>query len=228
MSSMLALGIKRALFRDNDSSAGVADAEFAALRGKALRMAEYRCVFCGYESPPRGPKGTTNLQVHHADDDHHNNDPSNLKSTCSLDHAAHHIGCDAPSAGGDMGWASQMRVAYLPELSVQDLNLLQRALGAAMKDQQLKDVALECYGLLCTLVKPVADAYGTNKSKDFAAAMGAMSQGEYADRIVDGLRIIFHPDLLKQAGAEMLADNEMLKPKTWKVVADGIRNSAAG
>jgi hypothetical protein len=221
--SDLRIGIKRASFRANDAGAGKADAVFAAVRDGALGNARYRCAHCGLESvPSAAAKGKrSSLQVHHEDDDHANNDPPNLTAVCSLDHAVHHIGCDAPSPGGSLGWASQMRIAYLPELTPADVNLWQRAMGAAMMDPEHAEVSKEMCRVRSVLCKPVMDVYGTHHSKDFAAAMAAMTDDEYADRDVGELRVLFHPEILKIAGAEMLADNPVMGVRAWKVIANG-------
>lgn len=211
----LSIGIKRGLHRRDDANSAYADAAFAPVRKQTLERAGYRCACCGLESQPAGKSQSTHLQVHHVDDDHSNNDPSNLKAYCTLDHAVHHIGCDAPTPGGSLGWASQMRIAHIPALAAEDLNLFQRAIGAALMDPSLKEAANKMLSLLGVLSLPVRDVYGTTYAKDFAAAMADMTNVEFEDRRVDGLRVLFHPDILKTAGAEMVADQPLLAPKNW-------------
>lgn len=224
----LDIGIKRRLHRRDDARATGADAEFAALRNPALERARYKCVCCGLESSPVGNRPSS-LQVHHADDDHANNAPENLQIHCDLDHAVHHIGCDAPSDGGHPGWASQMRMAYIPALSSEDVNLLQRAIGAALAEPALSQVAQKMMSLLSVLTLPVRDVYGSYHAKDFAAAMAAVTDVQYEDRKVDGLRVLFHPNLLKNAGAQMVTDQPLMAPKNWQSLdlgggaGDGVR-----
>lgn len=213
----LQIGIKRKVHRRDDRGASGADAEFAALRKQSLEMAGYKCVRCGLESPAIASRASA-LQVHHADDDHANNDPLNLHPYCTLDHAVHHIGCDAPSAGGHEGWASRMRIGYIPALSAEDLNLLQRAVGAALAEPALQPVAQQILSLLGVFTLPVRDVYGSSHAKDFAAAMSVMTDVQYEDRKVDGLRVLFHPDILKEAGARMVTDQPLMAPKTWQTL----------
>ena len=215
MSELLQIGIKRKVHRRDDSQSSIADAEFAALRRQSLDQAGYKCVRCGLESPTSANR-PSGLQVHHADDDHSNNDALNLHPYCSLDHAVHHIGCDAVSAGGHEGWASRMRIGYIPALSAEDVNLLQRAAGAALADPALSDTALKVLSSLGALSLPVRDVYGSNQAKDFAAAMSVMTDVQYDDRKVDGLRVLFHPDILKEAGARMVTDQPLMAPKSWQ------------
>lgn len=220
----LRIGIKRGQFRANDANAKQADTAFEAGREAALRKASYRCVRCGYESKDDVKrKKRSALHVHHLDNDHHNNEPENFAPHCSLDHAYHHIGCDAPSAGGSPGWATQMRIAFVPELESEDLNALQRALGAALSSPEEKENAGEILDLLGVLAFPVKEELGSFKAQDFAACLSAMSDAQYeqCDRAIEGLRVLFHPAILKQVGSEMLLDMPLFPVKSWEGVARG-------
>lgn len=214
----LAIGIKRNAFRANDATSGNADAAFEAVRVRALEAGRYRCRFCGYESTPvPSKKRNTTLQVHHLDDDHHNNGLDNLAAVDSLCHAYNHIGCNAPSPGAQNGWANNLRLAYLPEISAQDCNALQRAVGAALLDEQEEAIAKDIVNLLGTLALPVRDAWGSNKATDFAACLDSMTAGEYAhaqDQLSD-LRVIFHPEILKTVGQQLLDDAPLLPVRSW-------------
>lgn len=220
----LCIGIKRGVFRANDDNSKQADLVFAPQREAALKKSGYRCVRCNYESTedPKRKKRSV-LHVHHRDNDHHHNEPENLLPHCALDHAYHHIGCDAPTPGGARGWASQMRIAYVPELAAEDFNHLQRALGAAMQDPEAREVAGEILGLLGVLSMPVKEVFGTFQAKDFAAAFSKLSEVEYAERSdrAGGLRVLFHPDILIQSGSELLGDAPLFPVKSWGVVANG-------
>lgn len=221
----LCIGIKRGVFRANDVNSKQADSVFESTRSQALRQASYRCVRCGYESPEDVKKRRKSvLHVHHQDNDHHNNEPENHVPHCSLDHAYHHIGCDAPTLGGSRGWASQMLIAYAPELASEDMNQLQRATGAALTDAKEAEVAKEIIDLLAVLALPVRDVLGSFHAKDFAACFDKMSEADYEQRdsTVSGLRVLFHPDILKQVGSEMLVDAPLFPVKSWEGVASGL------
>ncbi len=221
----LCIGIKRGVFRANDHDAKKADSVFEATRLQALRKTSYRCARCSYESSDDIKKRKKSvLHVHHADNDHHNNEPENHVPHCSLDHAYHHIGCDAPTLGGSSGWASKMLIAYAPEVGAEDMNQLQRAVGAALTDPKELEVANEIVDLLGSLSLPVRDVLGSFKAKDFAACFGSMSETEYQQRgqVADEFRVLFHPDILRQVGAEMLADAPLFPVKSWEGVASGL------
>lgn len=216
--SRLCVGIKRSAFRANDARSSVADAEFEAMREPALAAGRYRCRYCGYESTPNlAKKRPSALQVHHLDDDHHNNEPRNLAAVDSLCHAYHHIGCNAPSPGAPQGWSDRLRMAYLPEVSAEDVNVLQRAIGAALLDDAERAVAQEILKLLGALALPVRDAWGSNKAGDFAACLSNMTSGEYerAQHALSGLRVLFHPEILKISGQQLLDDAPLLSVRSW-------------
>lgn len=221
---LLRIGIKRSQFRDNDAQAKQADSIFEAGRDAALRKAAFRCARCGYESQEDlKRKKRSALHVHHLDNDHHNNEPENHAPHCSLDHAYHHIGCDAPTPGGFKGWASQMRIAYVPEVQAEDLNQLQRAAGAALSSPEEQKNAAEILQMLGVLAFPVRDELGSFKAKDFAAGLSSLSDAEYerCDAVIDGLRVLFHLDILRQVGQEMLADSPLFPVKSWEGMARG-------
>ena len=218
---MLKLGIKRKTHRRDDAQSAQADVEFAAVRHRALERSGYRCVDCGYKSLPSTQKNTgSSLQVHHVNDNHADNREENLQAKSELCHAYHHVGCDAASTGGHGGWASRMRVAYAPDLSAADLNLLQLAIGVAMVAGGPQKAAAEAiYAQLMQLTKPVTDGWGTSHAKDFAAAMSRLTDGQYERRQVDDLRLIFHPDLLKVQAGNWNKDYAILKPQAWASLA---------
>ena len=221
----LCIGIKRGVFRANDAIAKKADAVFESTRTIALRLTGYRCALCNYESSDDVKKRKKSvLHVHHRDNDHHNNEPENHVPACSLDHAYFHIGCDAPAPGETRGWSSKMVVAYAPEVSSQDMNQLQRATGAALMDPEEKAVAGEIIDLLSVLSLPVRDVMGSLHAKDFAACFSSMSDVQYEQRedYTSGLRVLFHPDILKHVGSEMLIDAPLFSVKSWGDVASGL------
>ncbi|TAL65701.1 MAG: hypothetical protein EPN79_11005 [Burkholderiaceae bacterium] len=209
-------GIKRGVFRDNDPRSTQADAVFVIRRPQALERARFVCQGCQYRSP-QTPRKPTHLQVHHVDDDHHHNDEENLAPACSLCHGYPHLGCRTTSTGGGGGLSSKAQLAAIPELTAADLNNLQRAIGAAMNDPLESEVASTIFELLCERVRPVRESFGSSKALDFAAALAQLSPVEYEqrDEAMQDLRVVFHPDVLKVSGAEMVEDHPSLKPQNW-------------
>lgn len=85
MTTIINLSVKRSLFRCDDPSADYADAKFRAIRPKILERDGHKCKFCDFKSMKF-------QEVHHIDDDHSNNDPSNLITVCPLCHCCFHLG----------------------------------------------------------------------------------------------------------------------------------------
>jgi len=160
----LRIGIKRKTHRRNDAASADADREFDAVRKAALRSRRWTCAVCGWKSERQD--GGTSLQVHHLNDDHSDNRLENLVPLCPMDHNYFHIGCDAPSPGGNQGIASQMRIAAIPQLPGRDVNLLQMAIGAAWLDEKTSKDAEAIYELLTYFCKIVQDGWGTFYAKD--------------------------------------------------------------
>lgn len=210
----LVAGIKRKVFRGNDAHSEAADLAFAPMRQIALRSSGMRCQACHYESPDTKGKKTF-LQVHHLDDDHSNNDATNLAALDWMCHAYFHLGCDAPTIGMDGSWsgmASNMRLAYIPEIEPSDLNNLMRAIGAQLHagDEEQKRQATKLLEALVLFTFSVRDAYGTCHAKDFAAALSQLGQKEYEQRQgMSGLRVVFAPKMLQMAGKQMQQDHVM-------------------
>jgi hypothetical protein len=217
----LIIGIKRKTFSVNSGKTGQASAAFETVRQQALKKDGYRCTQCGYQSAlsrkTKGAPDTSNLKVHHSDYDHGNISLANLEAHCCFCFAYHHIGADASAQDDLAGWTKQMRIAYAPELSAQDLNLLQRAIGAAMAEPTTLAPAQEIANLLAVLSLPVRDVFGSNEAGAFAACLAEMSPKSYALRHdkLDGLRLIFHPDLMKFAGQELLQDHPLMPVRSW-------------
>src|SRR3989344_4737634 len=131
----LVIGIKRMRFRANDARRKAADAEYRAIRPGFIEQSNGRCRYCNYSSKKHN-------EVHHLDDDHHNNDRSNFAIACRACHPYQHIG--EPSKAGDLageGLGSATLLAAIPEISAQDLNHLQRAIGAALLDPKEEHAA---------------------------------------------------------------------------------------
>lgn len=106
----LLMSAKRALWRMHDH-AGEADTEFRQVRDTVLSNADRRCVYCGLRAPKY-------QEVHHGDDDHANNAPSNLFCVCPLCHQVFHLGLAGLEDGGDLIVAAEFSQAELNALTV--------------------------------------------------------------------------------------------------------------
>lgn len=221
----LVLGIKRLRFRENDPRRGRADAEFSAKRSGVLAKHSYTCQACAYTS-----KESAHLDVHHLDDNHHNNEDDNLVPGCHTCHPYQHVGelvrrTDIPGEG--LGKATL--VAAIPEISAVDMNLLQRAIGAALLDEKEAPMARKMIEVLSQRASEVKSEFGTFKPADFAAAMAQLTDDQYAVRedVISDLRLLFNQPTLEKLGREMVRDYPAMPLSSWTAVASGVERKSA-
>lgn len=219
----LLLGIKRSIFRVNDPRRSKADAEFKAKRPNVLIKYNHTCQACLYES-----KVGSHMDVHHLNDDHHNNEDSNLVPACHTCHPYQHVGelarrADIP--GEAMG---RTLIATIPEISARDLNLLQRAIGVALHDAEQAPIALQMIEKLANRAIWVKAEFGTFESGDFAAALAQLTPEEYENRAesISDLRILFNEEASKRLGKEMMIDYPTMPIKSWAEVNKGVAKRA--
>lgn len=231
----LLIGIKRKLFRINDKDAERANQVFKAVRKKTLVEQSHSCYFCGITSKSN--------EVHHLDDNHHNNQPDNLKVVCRLCHPYHHLGEAARPVALEAeqdGRISAKAVALIqvPKeiehlLKPEDLHHLMRAIGMALNDPDEAQNAMKIYNLLITptQLKSFAQAvYGEDTTitaihpSDIAAGMNHLTDDEYQRRgdAIREVRVMYHPSYLKQVGQQIQAEQTALKaPRDWRVSLEG-------
>lgn len=156
MSETLMLSATRASWQvpahhgtEQDASATMKEA-----RPKVLARDGNACKYCGF-------KAQKWQEIHHLDDDHANNNLSNLVTACPFCHQCFHLGLAGSTAGGMLIW--------LPEISQVNLNHLARALFVAMRDDKSKMYAAAS-GLYMSL-----ESRGVFMEQHFAA--GAANPG---------------------------------------------------
>lgn len=98
-----------------------ADDGFKLVKKKVRERDKHTCRFCGFTQKTVDYY----MQVHHIDDDHHNNSMENLITACMHCHAVHHIGL--------WGSADEAKIIYLPELPQFYLNHLLRNILVAKR-----------------------------------------------------------------------------------------------
>lgn len=126
----LFLGVKRGVFRQDDPHAPKSTKDFEKIRASVLKRDDYTCQFCGFKS-------NKFQEVHHVDDNHKNNDPSNLITACPLCHQVYHIWFAGKHKMGT--------IVRIPELSQIELNNLTRILWIA---QMSSDIHIKKYAEL--------------------------------------------------------------------------------
>lgn len=223
----LVLSVKRRVHRRQDSRASVAnaDAGLAAKRPGVLSRNRMTCSACGYQA-----KEARHLDVHHADDDHTNNDDKNLVLGCHTCHPYQHVGELARRDGqGDVsvaeGLGQSSRIATIPEIEAADMNLLQRVLGVARMDPEERKYAAFIYNALRSRVDATEEIFRTSAPTDFALIMHeALDDEDYAQRheVLGDQRLIFSVAHLDLLGKEFVADNPTLPMSAWSAAAAGV------
>jgi intracellular multiplication protein IcmJ len=107
----LFLSVKATNWRMNDKGAQEADLEFQRSRKKALERDNHTCRFCGF-------RNNKWQEVHHFNDDHHDNRLENLVTACSFCHMCQHIGL--------AGAHREAILIYRPELTQAQIHHLVR------------------------------------------------------------------------------------------------------
>ena len=188
------LGVKRRTWRMDDDHAHLADAAFADTRQQVLNRDNFTCRFCGF-------KATKYQEVHHLDDNHQNNDQTNLLTVCNLCHMVHHLGlCGMKGAGF---------IAAIPELTQVEVNQIARNyfVAAMIGDQNTKDRLTGLYALFRARADGMKVVFGDDLSDPlrYAQALSALDDKAYASAVssCSGLiRVVpkkeaFHPGQLE-------------------------------
>jgi intracellular multiplication protein IcmJ len=218
-------GIKRGLARRDDARAEVADAALRARRPAVLQRFRNQCAGCGYTA-----KVAAHLDVHHLNDNHADNDDANLVAACHVCHPYQHVGEVSVRADAwAEGLGKKSGLAHLPELQARDLNLLLRAVGAAMLDPATREDATEIYEELMARTEVTSTRLGAWKAADFAAAMAQLTDEQYAHRskVLEPERLVFSERVMEAIGREFVADYPSLPVAAWPAVAKTMTAPAA-
>jgi len=112
----LVLSVKRSLHRRDDPASQHADQAFASVRNQAIKQGQEQCFHCSIKMKKW-------LDVHHQDDNHNNNDLTNLVPVCKQCHGCHHLGLASLSTANQYNGGF---LVYLPEINQVTLNILTR------------------------------------------------------------------------------------------------------
>lgn len=166
----IVLSVKRGLFRCDDMESESDAADYAEKRQLALARNIKTCQFCGFQSDKW-------LDIHHKDDNHHNNDKDNLITACKICHACHHLWLAGQNNGG--------YVIYLPEISQADLNRLVRSMYVIGKvgSDVWRTRAGNLWQFLLSRTKPVIDSIGSFDPVDLGLALSTSTRDDYEHRV---------------------------------------------
>lgn len=139
----LVLSVKAKNWRQTDHLADKADEDFVKVRLRALQRDNYTCQGCGFKS-------SKYQEVHHLDDDHHNNSLTNLATVCSFCHNCQHIGF--------AGMNKEAVLIYLPEFTQAEVNHTVRIKLVAERFFQLSKDDIHAANVKQRLARQVYDA----------------------------------------------------------------------
>jgi intracellular multiplication protein IcmJ len=236
---ILSCKIKR--WREHDEDSSSADGEFVGVRRDAIARDKHTCRFCGFQCKPSRTmrKADYYMQVHHWDDDHHNNTLGNLVTACMHCHAVQHIGMWGANGEADL--------VYLPEVSQVELNHLCRTILVAQRFAELlpnespsqredkkaamsiSDTAREIFARFESRTEMARDRWRTSSPADIANVMMQMPPEVYNRRHENlaGLRLLLSGrhalkgetgDVMPMIVDSWLAEGgpyAAFKPKSW-------------
>ncbi|MFK4132034.1 HNH endonuclease [Pseudomonas luteola] len=162
----IVLSVKRSIFRSDDPDKEMSDTEFKKIRPEILKRDNNTCQFCGFRAEKY-------MEVHHINDVHSDNNPSNLITACSLCHANHHLGFS--------GIKSRGTLIYLnPEWGMDQasINNMARLLWVS-EDAENPEIKLLCSNVLARFERCAIEAkklIGTNELSvlsDYLLKMGS-------------------------------------------------------
>lgn len=182
----LVFSTKSRVFGDNSATAW--EPTFKQFKAKVkpevLARDSHRCAFCGYRSDSN--------DVHHLTDVHLETPLENLCVADRLCHGWHHLGELAEG---------EAVIAYLPGLTPQDVNHLQRTIMVAMADgdEELKGDAKRLLNWLASHQEYTKYAWGTSSPKVFSNALvrNAAADRSARELVFQGLAVVFNPGPLK-------------------------------
>lgn len=210
----LVLSAKKLAWRATDQHATESDQAFAKQRDSILLRDRHCCQFCGFASKRW-------QEVHHVDDDHSNNKPSNLVTACPFCHQCHHVGFAGVVGGGVMIW--------LPEIGQTDLHHLCRGIFVAMRDPSSKyQAAANAIYSSIEARTQYLEEYIAPKASDpafFAETFMQMDDAQYARRaeIFPHLRLLPRPDRFHRQIDAWHADMAQTLPlSSWAQVASSL------
>ena len=102
----LVLSVKATGWRMSDNNSDVADEEFKHVRKSVLDRDDKTCRFCGF-------KASSWQEVHHLNDDHHDNRKENLVTACMFCHMIQHIGLAGKNKEAILVWLPEIEQAKL-------------------------------------------------------------------------------------------------------------------
>jgi len=154
----------------------------AKLRHKILSQGNYECRFCGFHS--------LSNEIHNISDNHADISEQNLGIADYLCHAWHHLG---------QLKQGEAYIVYLPGLSPQDVNHLQRAIAVALQsdDENLRKDADDLLDWLASHRDYVDSTWGTYEPNVFADALLKIETNNH-EFVFKDLALVLNPAVYRE------------------------------
>jgi hypothetical protein len=204
----LLLGVKRGSWREDEIHK---DKIYLDARSKAVSRDGSTCQGCGWQAD-RFQEG------HHMDDDHTNNDPSNIVTHCAWCHRVHHIGL---AGVHELGFIALSPDKSRPLPSQAFINQATRLFdwvtshGKSAK-QHYRQWAFNFEEYLSNCVGVAERVFGSSELSDAALILSSMTNEEYAkrDEIFRDVRLV-HRRIQDLNPAKAAEEAELERRKYW-------------
>lgn len=201
------LSIKRDGFRGDQPDPDKGLAEFKSVRPSILERDLYQCQFCDFDTKKY-------QEIHHLDDNHENNSPDNLITTCTLCHMCFHIGFAGIKNRGVLIYCKEGKNVSNFQAR---LNNLTRNLWAcvASNDKKLAVRATDFLKRLESLRVPASDYLGTSDPVFLANYLRDLSDEDYEKRkdILSGIYLLplreGYPEHVKYWNSKILKNKSL-------------------
>ena len=206
------ISVKRTTWRKDDDHADAADVVFMETRKNVFQRDNYTCRYCTF-------KASKYKEVHHVDDDHKNNELSNLITVCNLCHQVFHLGMCAMRNSGF--------IAAIPEITQTEINNIMRSIYVAefTGNTQLKDKMKSLYALFQYRgMDTLKNLYGIDISTPYALAevLSTCPDDIFNQRgkIFASLRVVPTKEAFHAGQIEFYAVNQkaLFDPKQWETL----------
>lgn len=212
---VMSMSTKARVWGDKDSGAtepgdGLLSVE---LRAEVIRDNRQRCHFCGFTSGRH--------EIHNLNHNHQDVRKENLRAVDVLCHGWQHL--------GELGQGSAY-ISYLPGLSPQDVNHLQRSILIALEtgDEETVADARKLLNWMASHRQYTESAWGAFEPSVFAEALIRMDGvgPDVRDVVFQGLAVVFNPGNYSANAQEWASEAYKSMPTaSWPKVHHEIMNA---
>jgi intracellular multiplication protein IcmJ len=207
----LILSVKRSQFRSDDPKSHEADENYKLLKPEILKNGDYECEFCAFRS-------VKFQHIHHLDDNHQNNQKSNLVIACPLCHMCNHIGFSGERQLGTLIYLDKDL-----ELKQSDFNNLVRFLwiGSESKNPEIKTYSENMLDRLYNMTTHARRLLKSNDLTLFGDFLMGLSHADYQKRAekLNGFYFLPYKSAFKSELENWLRNVNITDPKNWIEIA---------